>query len=172
MPIRDARAGDATACREVYAPYVTGTAITFETVVPEPREMAQRIATAQQRHAWLVLEEGGELRGYAYAGTFRPRHAYRWATEVSLYLDRDATGRGLGRLLYTALLDRLTAQGFVTAVAGMTLPNEASARLHRALGFTDVGVFRRVGHKQGTWHDVAWVQRPLAEPDGLPAETR
>ena len=77
---------------------------------------------------------------------------------------------GAGRALYGALFDALAARGFLIAVAGMTLPNEASAGLHRALGFEPIGVYRRIGYKHGAWHDVAWLQRPLAAAVDSPPE--
>ena len=163
--VRDATASDAAACAAIYAPYVTDTAVTFEIEPPTVAEMALRIEGAQRRHAWLVLERDGAIAGYAYAGPFKERAAYRWTCEVSVYLDPDHHGRGSGRLLYEALLARLAERGFRLAAAGMTQPNEASSRLHAALGFEPVGTFRAVGWKHGAWRDVTWVQRPLAAAD-------
>jgi L-amino acid N-acyltransferase YncA len=160
--IRDATAADAPACAAIYAPYVTDTAISFESEPPDSAEMAARIAAAVDRYAWLVLEDDGRVVAYAYGGPYKERAAYRWSCEVSVYVDRDRTRTGAGRALYEALLERLAARGFRMAVAGMTLPNDASAGLHRALGFEPVGTFRRIGYKHGAWHDVAWTQRPLA----------
>lgn len=163
--IRDATADDAPACAELYAPFVRSTAITFETEPPDAAEMARRIAASQHRHAWLVAVRHGVVLGYAYGTEFRSRAAYRHTCETSIYLDSSARGSGTGRVLYGALLDRLRSLGFVTAVAGMTVPNPASDRLHRSLAFTDVGVFARVGFKFGQWRDVAWMQRPLHDGD-------
>ncbi|WP_404389699.1 GNAT family N-acetyltransferase [Humibacillus xanthopallidus] len=160
--VRDATASDAAACAAIYAPYVTDTAVTFETEPPTVAEMVLRIEGAQRRHAWLVIELDGAIAGYAYAGPFKERAAYRWSCEVSVYLDPDHHGRGAGRLLYEALLTRLAKRGFRMAAAGMTQPNKASGRLHAALGFETVGTFRAVGWKHGAWRDVTWVQRPLA----------
>jgi phosphinothricin acetyltransferase len=171
--IRDAQAADAAACAAIYAPYVTGTAVTFESEPPGPAEMAGRIEAAQRRHAWLVAEADGGVIGYAYGGPHRTRPAYRWTCEVSIYLEPGRRRAGAGRALYGALLDRLAARGIRTVVAGMTMPNEASAGLHAALGFEPVGTYRRIGWKLGAWHDVAWVQRTLpgADPAGAdPAE--
>jgi phosphinothricin acetyltransferase len=165
--VREATAADAAACAAIYAPYVTDTAVSFETEPPGPDEMAARIAAA---HEWLVLEDGGRVVGYAYAGRFAPRAAYRWACEVSVYLERGRHRTGGGRALYAALLPRLAARGFRVAVAGMTLPNDASVGLHRAMGFEPVGTYRRIGYKHGAWHDVAWTQRVLADGDEPPAE--
>ena len=172
--IRDATEADAEACAAVYAPYVHDTAISFELVPPSSAEMAQRIATALHSHAWLVLEERGRIIGYAYGGPFKAREAYRWSCEVSVYLEQGRHGRGGGRLLYDALFTRLAARGYRTAVAGMTLPNDASEALHRSLGFEPVGTYRRIGYKFGRWRDVAWTQRSLIEGEdddvGPPAD--
>jgi len=163
LVLRDAdAASDASACAKIYAPYVRDTTITFEESVPEPSDFTARIAAARRQHAWLVAEVSGAVVGYAYAGPYRPRVAYRFSCETSVYLDRDQRGRGWGRTLYSALLDRLGEMGYRTAVAGATLPNDASERLHRSLGFEPIGVFRRVGYKFDQWCDVAWVQRDLS----------
>jgi L-amino acid N-acyltransferase YncA len=170
--IRDATDDDAGVCAAIYAPYVTGTAITFEYDPPTADEMARRIATAQQTHAFLVLEEDGRVLGYAYAASVKARAAYDWSCEVSVYLDPAAGRRGGGRALYEALFERLAARGYRQAIAGMTQPNEASAGLHRALGFEPIGVQRRIGWKNGAWHDVAWVQRSLTDDDRPPVPLR
>jgi phosphinothricin acetyltransferase len=170
LHVRDASQRDGAACAAIYAPYVTDTAITFETEPPSGEEMAQRILAASQRHAWLVLEHRGRIVGYAYGGTFSARAAYRWACEVSVYLELGRRRTGGGRALYSALLPRLAERGFRVATAGMTLPNDASVGLHRAMGFEQVGVYRRIGFKHGAWHDVAWTQRTLAEGEDPPAE--
>lgn len=166
--IRAASPRDAEACAAVYAPYVTDTAISFELDPPAPAEMARRIETASRSHAWLVLEDADRIVGYAYGGPYKARPAYRWSCEVSIYLEIGRRRTGAGRALYSALFDRLAERGFRTLVAGMTLPNDASVGLHRALGFEPIGTYRRIGWKHGAWHDVAWTQRVLA--DGPPGE--
>lgn len=172
--VRDASERDAAACAAIYAPYVTDTAISFESDPPTPEEMARRIAAAARTHAWLVLEDEGRVVGYAYGGPYKARAAYRWSCEVSVYVERGRRRTGAGRSLYEALFTRLAARGFRTVVAGMTVPNEASVGLHRAMGFEPVGVYRRIGWKNGRWHDVAWTQRPIGERCGAdpPAEPR
>src|ERR1700733_15521851 len=104
--------------------------------------MAARIETASSSYAWLVLEHEGRVVGYAYGGRFHARPAYRWSCEVSVYLEPGRRRTGGGRMLYEALLSRLAERGFRMAAAGMTLPNDASAGLHRAMGFEPVGTFR------------------------------
>ena len=164
MQLRDATADDADVCAAIYAPYVRDTAISFELEPPTSPVMAARIASAQVRHAWLVAERDGQVLGYAYGSEFKVRAAYRFACEVSVYVASDGRGGGIGRSLYAALLPRLAERGFRTAVAGMTLPNDASEALHRSLGFAPVGVFRHVGWKFDAWHDVAFAQRDLPAP--------
>lgn len=162
MVIRDATSADSGACAEIYAPYVRDTAISFETEPPSADEMARRIADAQERHAWLVAEDD-EIVGYAYGHPFAGPAAYRWSCTTSIYVTRDRRGTGVGRALYTALLDRLTDLGYRRAFAGIALPNDASAAIHRAFGFTPVGVYERVGWKHGQWRDVKWFQRTLSD---------
>ena len=168
--IRPATEADAAGCAAVYAPYVVETAITFEIDPPGPAEMARRIAEASATHAWLVLEDAGAVVGYAYGGPFHKRAAYRWACETSIYLEMGRRRTGSGRALYDALLTRLAERGYRRALGGMTLPNAASAGLHEALGFTLAGVYRQVGWKHGTWHDVAWMEKTILVGDDPPTE--
>lgn len=171
--VRDAQAADAAACAAVYAPYVRDTAITFELEPPGAAAMAARIAASQAGHAWVVLEREGAVAGYAYGATWQSRPAYRFSCEVSVYVEMGRRRSGAGRALYEALFERLRARGFRNAVAGMTMPNEASEGLHLAMGFRPVGAYEDIGYKFGAWHDVAYVQLQLADPGtGPPPEPR
>jgi phosphinothricin acetyltransferase len=170
LNVRTASRRDAAACAAIYAPYVTGTAITFEIDPPSPAEMAERIDATSRTHAWLVLEDGGRVVGYAYGAVFNRRQAYRWVCEVSVYLEPGRRRTGGGRALYEALLPTLSDRGYRVAVAGMTLPNDASVGLHRAMGFEPVGTYRRIGFKHGSWHDVAWVQRSIGSGEDPPRD--
>ena len=129
--------------------------------------MARRIAAA---HDWLVLEDGGRVVGYAYAATFHPRAAYRWSCEASVYLERGSRAPRRRPRPLRRPAAALAERGFHSAFAGMTLPNDGSVGLHRALGFEPVGTYRRIGFKHGAWHDVAWTQLMLAAGDDPPAE--
>lgn len=175
--LRDATTDDAAACAAVYAPYVRDTAVSFEEEPPTAAQLAERITAALATHAWLVAElpadgpEPGRVVGYAYAGPYAARPAYRWTCETSVYLEPGRRRTGAGRALGTALLERLTALGYRQAVAGYTEPNPASAGLHAALGYEVVGTFRDVGFKHGTWHDVTRVQRALGPGAGTPPGT-
>ena len=165
LVLRDATPGDAAAILAIYAPYVEATAISFERVPPDEATMRERIEQRLASHAWLVAERGGRVVGYAYAGPFAVRAAYRLAAEVSVYIDREAARGGIGLALYEALTARLRERGTHTAVAIIALPNAASVALHERLGFRHVGTFREIGAKFGRWHDVGWWQLMLDGAD-------
>lgn len=153
---------DAAACLAIYTPFVRDTFVSFEEEVPTLDEFGGRIRSTAATHPWLVLEDGGEVVGYAYASPHRTRAAYRWAADVAVYVAPSHRGVGAGRRLYSELLERLRRQRFQIACAGVTLPNEASVGLHRAMGFEPVGVYERIGWKRGAWRDVMWLQLELA----------
>lgn len=160
---------DAARVAEIYRPAVEGSYISFEETAPSAEVMADRMRGVLARMPWLVAEDESELVvGYAYASPHRERAAYRWSVDISVYVDPAWHGRGIGRLLYDDLLERLRGQGFVNAYAGVTLPNPASVALHEAIGMTHVGVYHRVGYKLGQWRDVAWFEMRLAEPTDPP----
>jgi L-amino acid N-acyltransferase YncA len=161
---------DAAACAAVYAPYVTDSVASFETRPPTAEEMAGRIRAAL---AWVLAEDAGTVFGYAYGSAHHERAAYRWAANVAVYIDSSHHRSGVGRALYAALFEQLRELGIWTLIAGVTQPNDASDGLHRALGFTPVGTYRRIGWKAGAWHDVEWLQLDLrpGEP-GPPDELR
>lgn len=134
--------------------------------------MTQRVRTTVPAYPWLVAEENQRILGYAYACSHRQRAAYRWTVESSVYLRPECQGRGLGKALYVRLLDILERQGFRTILAGITLPNPASVRLHESLGYAPVGSYPGVGFKAGEWHKVQWLTLHLGDPQQLPGETR
>ena len=163
---------DAAAIAAIYAPYVTDSFVSFEAEAPGEAEMRHRIHSGGALYPWLVVELDGQVAGYASASPFRPRAAYRYAVETSVYLDRSQCGRGLGRPLYERLLGLLERQGFVQAIGAVTLPNEASVTLHERLGFAKAGTYRQVGWKCGRWLDVGLWQRALARATVPPTEPR
>jgi L-amino acid N-acyltransferase YncA len=152
---------DGASCAEIYAPYVSGSYFTFESTAPDAAETAARISTALDAHAWVVAEVGGDVKGYAYAAPHATRDAYRWACSTAVYVKGDSLGRGIGPALYGALLERVAARGYLTATAGITLPNERSVSMHEKFGFREAARYRRIGYKLGAWHDVIWMQRDL-----------
>jgi L-amino acid N-acyltransferase YncA len=163
---------DGEPCAAIYAPYVGDSAVSFEEEPPDGSEMSRRIRRIESTHPWLVVELDGVPAGFAYASPHRARSAYRWAADVSVYVDPRHHRRGFGSMLYGALLALLRRQRLHAACAGITLPNDASVGLHESLGFAPVGVYRSIGWKGGAWRDVGWWQLQLSPPnDGerLPA---
>lgn len=162
--IRTACPGDAAAVAAIYDWYVEHSVATFEVDPVPSAEMARRIETVLAAHEWLVLERGGELLGYAYAGRFRERAAYAHATESTIYLRHGLEGQGLGTQLYAELVRRTFARGYRHLVGVIALPNDASVRLHEKLGFVKVGQLVRIGRKFERWVDVGhWqLENPAA----------
>lgn len=163
--MRRAESRDAAACVATYAPAVEEGWASYEEVVPDAAEMAARIGSAV---AWLVHDEGGVVGGYACATPFHPRSAYRWAVTVGVYVHPAHQGRGVGRLLYAALLEHLRKRRLRWAMAGIALPNDASVALHESFGFELAGTFRDIGYKAGAWRPVGWWQLELATDLGDP----
>jgi phosphinothricin acetyltransferase len=156
--IRPAAASDAAAVADVYNWYVRHTVVSFEEEPVSADEMRRRIESISAEYDWLVLERDDSLLGFAYAGPFRPRAAYRSSTESTIYLRHGLEGQGLGGGLYRELIDRTLARGYRTLIGGIALPNEASTRLHEKLGFVKVGHLCGVGRKLDRWVDVGYWQ--------------
>jgi L-amino acid N-acyltransferase YncA len=157
--IRPALAADAAALARIYNPYIRDTIITFEEEPVDAAAMAGRVdEAAVAALPWLVAEADGVVLGYAYASKWKGRCAYRHSVESTVYLDPAQTGRGLGGLLYGALIDRLRVRSTHAVIGGIALPNDASVALHEKLGFRKVAQFPEVGFKFGRWIDVGYWQ--------------
>jgi len=165
-------AEDGAALAAIYAPAILDSSTSFEEVVPTAEEMAVRVARMQAMHLWLVAEVEGQVAGYAYAGPFRARAAYAWSTETAVYVGAGHQRSGVGRRLYTELLKRITSMGYRQAIAGITLPNEASVKFHESFGFEPAGIFHRVGWKQGQWWDVGFWEKQLGPDGSTPPDPR
>lgn len=163
MNIRPARREDAAALLAIYAPYVTNTAITFETQVPTMVDLEGRIDKILEKFPYLVAEVGGQVVGYAYASTYYARAAYDWTVECSVYVAQDRRGQGIGKALYEQLERELQVAGFKNFLACIALPNPASIALHERLGYEQVAHFKKVGYKFEQWHDIVWLQKSLVE---------
>jgi len=162
--VRSGRSTDLAGILEVYNHYVVSSPSTFEVepVTPEERRAWLREHTAGGRHRLEVaVDGGGRVVGWATSSPFRPRAAYSTTVEASVYLRPEFRGRGLGSRLYGSLFAELSDEDIERVVAAVTLPNEASVRLHRRFGFRRVGTFHRVGRKFDRYWDVAWFERPL-----------
>jgi len=168
--IRPAKAQDAAGCLAIYALLVRETPISFETEVPSETEFAQRIGDSAPGYPWLVCVEGDTVIGYAYARRHRERRAYQWSVEVSVYVAEGRRRDGLGRALYSQLLDILRRQGYYNAYAGIALPNATSVAFHESMGFVPVGVYQKVGFKLGRWHDVGWWALRLQDETDPPGD--
>ncbi|ACG79132.1 phosphinothricin N-acetyltransferase [Phenylobacterium zucineum HLK1] len=172
MLIRPAQAGDADALAAIYGHHVLTGFGTFEEVPPTPAEMERRRAAVADRGLpYVVAELGRKVLGFAYAAPFRPRAAYRYTVEDSVYVAPDAIGRGVGRALLVRVLDECAALGVrqVVAVIGDS-GNAASIGLHTALGFEPSGVGRSLGFKHGRWVDIVWMQKALNGGDATAPE--
>lgn len=155
--LRPAIITDAAAIAEIYNHYVLHTIITFEEDAVSEAEMAGRITEVTGAGLpWFVWEEAGRVLGYAYAGKWKSRCAYRYAVESSIYLSQDATGRGLGTKLYVALIDALRTKKIHSIIGGIALPNPASVGISEKLGFQKIGHFKEVGWKFEKWIDVGY----------------
>jgi L-amino acid N-acyltransferase YncA len=161
LHIRPVALEDAKAALEVYKPFVTDTAISFEYEVPSVEDFTERIRTNTEHYPWLVCTDGDKIAGYAYGSRHRYRTAYQWSVESTIYISADYHRRGLARILYEALLGMLKLQGYVNVYAGVSLPNEKSEKFHKAMGFSEIGVFTKIGFKLGKWHDGKWFQLHL-----------
>jgi L-amino acid N-acyltransferase YncA len=154
--LRLATTADAAAISAIYNHYVVNTIVTFEEEPISAAEMARRIEEVIESSPWFVCTEHGRILGYAYAGKWKSRCAYRFSVESTVYLDKEATGRGLGTQLYTALIADLKKRGIHGIIGGVALPNAASVALHEKLGFQKVAHFKEVGWKYEKWIDVGY----------------
>lgn len=164
ITIRDATPDDVGAIAEIYNHYILHTIVTFEEEPVDAAEMARRMQTVRAASLpWLVAEDAGRVAGYAYATPWKPRAGYRFTVEISIYLDRQAGGRGLGTALYSRLFELLPTRGIRCVIGGIALPNDASVALHEKFGMRKVAHFERNGIKFGEWIDVGYWQALIGE---------
>lgn len=160
--IRQATSADAAAIAAIYNHYVLNTSVTFEEQAVSTEQMEERMALVKaDALPWLVLEQNGEVWGYAYATKWRVRSAYRFSVESTVYVKAGLTTKGLGSQLYQQLLSELKALGLHLVIGGITLPNEKSIALHEKFGFEKCGHFQQVGFKFEQWLDVGYWQKLL-----------
>jgi phosphinothricin acetyltransferase len=155
--IRMAQPQDSQAILDIYAPFVTDTAITFVSQVPTVDEIRDKMHDIKKRYPYLVCTVGDSIVGFAFANQAHPHEAYSWNAELSVYINPDYHGRGIATALYAALFHILKAQGFWNLYAVITLPNEASVALHKHFGFVTLATHKNDGYKIGAWRDVLWM---------------
>lgn len=168
--VRDATLKDAESILKIYDYYVKNTAITFEYDTPTLAEFQERMEKVMEHYPYLVILQGGEIKGYAYAGKFVGRAAYDWSCELTIYLDPSARKRGLGKTLYETLQTKLKAMGITNLYACIGYPSQNdeylttnSANFHAHLGFETVGTFHNCGYKFGRWYDMIWMEKIIGE---------
>ena len=162
MRLRLAKEEDAKAFLAVYAQYID-TAVSFEYTLPTEESFCKRILGIAKEYPYLVAETDDGIVGYAYAHRQMEREAYQWNAELSIYIGKDATGKGYGKKLYTALMEILQLQGVKTVYGLVTVPNEKSEALHESLGFERIGICKNTGYKSGAWRDVAWFEKQIGD---------
>lgn len=163
IKLRIARSDDGEGILSIYTPYVEETNVTFDYDVEEAKVFCQKIDDMLLEFPWIIAEHEGNVIGYSYAKRHRDRVAYNWCAESAIYVHQDYQGKGLAKLLYEALLEILEAQNTVNVYAGIAQPNEGSTMFHIKMGFTPVGVYKKVGFKNNQWHDVLWVHKTLSK---------
>ena len=173
--IRMATSADAQALLEIYAPYITETAITFEYEIPSVSEFAERIAATLQKYPYIVALDNHRIVGYAYASSFKSRAAYDWAVETSVYVARDCQGKGWGKKLYIAIEEILKQQNILNLNACIACTvkedphlNNNSVLFHEHLGYKKVAHFTQCGYKFNTWYDMIWMEKILGKHEVPP----
>lgn len=162
LTIRPAGSNDLEAITAIYNHYIDNTVVTFEEVGITPEQMSERInAITSSSLPWLVAELSGQVAGYAYAGKFHNRSAYRFTVEATIYLAHSLSGKGIGSKLYSELLSTLKQQNLHSVIGIIALPNQASVALHEKFGFKQIGHFQEVGFKFNNWQDVGYWQLTL-----------
>lgn len=168
ITLRFATPADGKELLKIYAPFVAQTAVSFEYDVPTEEAFSARIGEIGRQYPWILCEIDGQTAGYAYGSVHMPRAAYMWDAQASVYLDPRFHRRGIATALYGCLFALLKMQGYVNVCVGITVPNEKSIGFHRAMGFSEVGVFKKNGYKLGKWYDVLFMEKALSDYPACP----
>lgn len=159
--IREVKLSDAKAIVDIYNYYILNTNITFEEKQLTVDDMEERIIEKTTKHPWIVYERNGQVIGYAYLSGWHSRSAYRYSNEASIYLDRNEKGHGIGKELFSKLLEISKGYGVHTIVSGITIPNKESISLHEKFGFKKIAEFEEIGFKNNKWLNVGYWQKLL-----------
>ena len=166
--MRLAAVSDSESILNIYAPYITDTAVSFETEIPAIGDFSARIAKIAEEYPFVVYEMNGKIIGYAYASRHRERAAYRFDVDVSIYVLPEYHGLGIACKLYDCLFALLKKLGYINAYAAYTESNGRSMKFHQKFGFTLIGVHHKTGYKLGRWHDVTWLEKTINAHDEKP----
>ena len=179
IKIRPATEADAAEILNIYAPYITDTAITFEYDVPTLEEFTGRIRHTLEKYPYLVAVRDSEIIGYAYAGAFYGRAAYDWSAETTNYVKKGCSHSGVGKLLYQELETALKAQNIINLYACIGYPEEDdeyltknSKQFHEHLGYRLIGEFRKCGYKFGRWYHMVWMEKMIGEHPEKPEQVK
>jgi phosphinothricin acetyltransferase len=159
--IRTATLNDASQIAGIYNYYIANTTVTFEEEAVPESTMKERIAEVLEKYPWLVYEQDGRILGYAYAGAWKSRCAYRYSVETSVYLENGFSNKGIGSALYKELLSKLQDLQLHGIIGGIALPNDGCIALHEKFGFEKVAHFKEVGNKFNKWIDVTYYEKIL-----------
>ena len=177
VTIRMAKLGDAADLLEIYAPYVTDTAVTFEYSIPSEEEFKRRIKKTLEKYPYIVAEENGEIIGYCYASPFNEREAYNRSVETSIYIKKEKRRAGLGRKMYEILENILKRQNVLNMYACIACTEQedkyltnASVRFHEKMGFKTAGKFNKCGYKFNNWYDMVWMEKFIGEHERFPSD--
>jgi phosphinothricin acetyltransferase len=177
--IREAKLEDVKDLVDIYAYYVKDTAITFEYEVPSLEEFSERMRHINEKYPYFVIEENGQILGYSYAHEYYGRAAYDWCVEMTIYLRKDAKGRGLGKLLYTKMEQALKMMNIKNLYSCIATVNRecpfltnASVYFHKALGFKKCAQFDSCGYKFGQWFDMIWMVKIIGDHEKNPQKVK
>ncbi|MCF7560290.1 N-acetyltransferase family protein [Sabulilitoribacter multivorans] len=159
--IRDVTINDAQQIVNIYNYYVLNSIVTLDLVPFSIQDFEEKINAISSQFPFIVFEEKNQILGYAYANTFRTKPAYKNTVELTVYIDHENLGKQIGKKLYTELIMQLKKQKYHVLIGGLTLPNDASVKLHENFGFEKVAHFKEVGYKFNAWYDVGFWQLTL-----------
>lgn len=177
MIVRKATAADVPRILEIYAPYIRQTCITFEYLVPSDEDFLRRFEDISSLYPYFVAceENSGKVTGYAYASRAFERAAFAWSADLSVYVDMDERGKGIGRMLVAAVEKELEQMGVCTVCALITGENTKSVVFHKKLGYSHSGTLTAIGYKMGRWHDLHFYTKRICDtpcPPDIPGITQ